>query len=132
MPINIDCFEKLLHSHPNQPFVKLVFHGLCEGFWSWADSNIRECLDTLDLSYLKLENKDEAQFLCDQRDHEVFKGWFSEAFSNKLLPGMYCMPIFTIPKPHSTDFQIVLSKGFGNPRGTWVRVWRVGVRVWNV
>jgi hypothetical protein len=28
--------------------------------------------------------------------------------------------------------RVVLSKGFGNPRGTWVRVWRVGVRVWNV
>jgi len=27
---------------------------------------------------------------------------------------------------------LVLSKGFRNPRGTRVRVWRVGVRVWNV
>ena len=27
---------------------------------------------------------------------------------------------------------IVLNKGFGNPRSTRVRVWRVGVRVWNV
>ena len=26
---------------------------------------------------------------------------------------------------------LVLSKGFGNPTGTWVRVWRVGVRVRN-
>ena len=27
---------------------------------------------------------------------------------------------------------VVLSKGFRNPRGTQVRVWRVGVRVGNV
>jgi len=32
----------------------------------------------------------------------------------------------------SGDMGIVLSKGFGNPRDTQVRVWRVGVRVWNV
>jgi len=28
--------------------------------------------------------------------------------------------------------RVVLRKGFRNPRGTWVRVWRVGVRVGNV
>jgi len=54
------------------------------------------------------------------------------SFQQKTLTRNVLHAHFTIPKPHSTDFQIVLSKGFGNPRGTWVRVWRVGVRVWNV
>jgi len=112
-PINVDHFEKLLHSHLNQPFVKSVCRGLCEGFWPWADSHIREYPDTLDLSYPKPENEDEAQFLCDQRDHEVFKGCFSEAFGDKLLPGMYCMPVFAIPKPHSTDLRMVTHQSAG-------------------
>jgi len=30
------------------------------------------------------------------------------------------------------QYSLVLSKGFRNPRGTQVRVWRVGVRVGNV
>jgi len=46
-------------------------------------------------------------FLRKQRDHEVFMGRFSEYFGDKLLPGMCCMPIFTIPKPHSMDLQMV-------------------------
>lgn len=112
-PINIDRFEKLLHSHPNQPFVKSVCRGLCEGFWPWADSHIGEYPDILDLSYPTPENENEAQFLRDQRDHEVFKGRFSEAFGDKLLPGMYCMPVFAIPKPHSTDLRMVTHQSAG-------------------
>ena len=34
-------------------------------------------------------------------------GHFSESFGDKLLPGMYCMPIFAIPKPHSMDLWMV-------------------------
>ena len=73
-PIYVDRFENLLQSHPNQPFIKSVCRGLCEGFWQWADSHIGEYPDTLNLSYPEPDNPDEAQFLCDQRDHEVFKG----------------------------------------------------------
>ena len=31
-PINVDHFESLLSSHPNQPFVQSVCRGLREGF----------------------------------------------------------------------------------------------------
>lgn len=41
-PINVDVFEKLLASHPNQPFVRSVCRGLHEGFWPWADTHIGE------------------------------------------------------------------------------------------
>ncbi|CCM06786.1 uncharacterized protein FIBRA_09085 [Fibroporia radiculosa] len=37
-PINVDRFESLLESHPNQPFVKSVCHALREGFWPWANT----------------------------------------------------------------------------------------------
>ena len=62
-PIFVDCFEKLLESHPNQPFVKSVCRGLWEGFWPWADTRFGEYPDTLDLSLPEPENPDEAQFL---------------------------------------------------------------------
>ena len=113
-PINVDRFEKLLQSHPNQPFVKSVCLGLCEGFWPWADTHSGEYPDTLDLSYPKTDNLDEANFLRDQRDHEIFKGCFSEAFGEKLLPGMYCMPVFAIPKPRSTDLRMVTHQSAGS------------------
>jgi hypothetical protein len=112
-PINVDRFEKLLLSHPNQPFVKSVCRGLREGFWPWADTHIDEYPDSLDLSFPIPDDVDEAQFLRDQRDHEIFKGRFSEAFGDKLLPGMYCMPIFAIPKPHSTDLRMVTHQSAG-------------------
>ena len=112
-PIFVDRFEKLLESHPNQPFVQSVCRGLREGFWPWADTHFGEYPDTLDLSLPEPQNPDEAQFLRDQRDHEIFKGRFSESFGDKLLPGMYCMPVFAVPKPHSTDLRMVTDQSAG-------------------
>ena len=112
-PIFVDRFEKLLESHPNQPFVKSVCRGLREGFWPWANTHIGEYPDTLDSSLPEPDNPDEAQFLRDQRDHEVFMGRFSEPFGDKLLPGMYCMLIFAVPKPHSTDLRMVTDQSAG-------------------
>ena len=62
-PIFVDCFEQLLKSHPNQPFVLLVCRGLHEGFWPWADTDIGEYPDTLDYSLPDPDNPDEAEFL---------------------------------------------------------------------
>ena len=41
-PINIDHFESLLCSHPNQPFVKSVCQGLQERFWPFANTHYGE------------------------------------------------------------------------------------------
>jgi hypothetical protein len=112
-PIFVDRFEDLLKSHPNQPFVKSVCRGFREGFWPWADTHFRDYPDTLDYSLPDPVNLDEAQFLRNQRDHEVFKGRFSESFGSKLLPGMYCMPIFAVTKPHSTDLRMVTDQSAG-------------------
>ena len=106
--------KKLLESHPNQPFVKSMCLGLCEGFWPWDDTLSGGYPDTLDASYPQTDNLEEANFLCDQHDHEIFKGHFSEAFGEKLLPGMYCMPVFSIEKPHSTDLWMVTHQSAGN------------------
>ena len=114
MPINVDCFELLLESHLNQPFVRSVCHGLHEGFWPWANTHSKEYPDILDLSSPQTDNPKEAQFLCDQCDHEIFKGHFSEAICEKLLSGMYCVPVFAIPKPHSTDLWMVTHQSTGN------------------
>ena len=71
--------------------------GVWEGFWPWANTHFGECPDILDLSLPEPENPDEAQFLHNQQGH-LFTGHFSESFGDKLLPGMYCMPIFAVPK----------------------------------
>jgi len=112
-PIFVNQFEELLESHPNQPFIKSVCHGLREAFWPWADTHIRDYPDTVDFLLSEPDNPEEAAFLWNQRDHEVFKGCFSESFGDKLLPGMYCMPIFAVPKPHSTDLWMVTDQSAG-------------------
>ena len=64
-PINIDKFEILLKTHPNQRFVKSVCKGLQEGFWPWADTLLDGYPTTHDESQ---PSKDDAQveFLCSQ------------------------------------------------------------------
>jgi len=62
-PIFIDRFEELLNSHPNQPFIASVCHGLCEGFWPWGNTHFREYPDTLDYLLPDPDNPDEAEFL---------------------------------------------------------------------
>ena len=114
-PIYVDCFKKHLKSHPNQPFVKSVCLGLHEGFWQWADTLSGGYPDTMDALYPQTDNLDKDNFLHDQHDHEILKRHFSEAFGEKLLPGMYCMPVFAIEKkPHSTDLQMVTHQSAGN------------------
>lgn len=49
-----------------------------------------------------------------QRDIEVAKNRFSAPFKHELLPGMYCMPIYAVPKPHSTDLRLVTDQSYGN------------------
>ena len=40
-------------------------------------------------------------------------GRFSDSFGDKLLPGMYSMPIHAIPKPNSNDFRLVTNQSVG-------------------
>jgi len=98
-PINVDCFEELLQDHPNQPFVRSVCHALREGFWPWAD--------TSDLSYPSISDNsmhtssktdEQIRFIHDQLHEEIRLGRVSESFGTDLYPGMYSVPMHTVPK----------------------------------
>ena len=105
-PIKVDVFEDLLKGHPNPSFVKSVCDGLCYGFWPWADIWKPNYPDELDLSRSQSDPTRE-EFLNDQRNHEVTKNRYSPSFGSNLLPGMYCMPIYAVPKPHSEKLRLV-------------------------
>jgi len=62
-PIFVDQFKEPLESHPNQPFVKSVCHGLCEGFWPWANTHIGDYPDTVNFLLPEPDNPEEAAFL---------------------------------------------------------------------
>ena len=53
-PINVDLFQTLLSSHPNQPLINSICHGLCEGFWPFAKFG-DSTPDTWDNSACQLE-----------------------------------------------------------------------------
>ncbi|KAF9528414.1 hypothetical protein CPB83DRAFT_791773, partial [Crepidotus variabilis] len=48
----------------------------------------------------------------DQAIHECGKDRFSEPFPT-LLPGMYCTPVYAVPKPHSNDLRMVMDHSAG-------------------
>jgi hypothetical protein len=113
-PININRFQSLLSTHPNQLFVKSVCKGLREGFWPWADTLIEGYPTTHDESQLGVRGADETNFLRNQVQIEQDKGRFSLSFGNDLLPGMYSMPIHVVPKPGSSDLRMVTDHSFGS------------------
>ncbi len=46
-------------------------------------------------------------FFSDQLRHELERGRYSSSLGNTLLPRMFCMPIYAVPKPGSTDLRLV-------------------------
>ena len=112
-PIRVDVFESYLTSHPNQPFVKSVCKGLREGFWPWAETPLPGYPITNDESKPTPIDPKKAEFLRTQRDTELSKGRFSPPFTHDLLPGMYCMPIYAVPKPHSSTLRLVTDQSYG-------------------
>ena len=113
-PINVNQFEFLLQSHPNQAFVQSVCKGLCEGFCPWANTLKPGYPTTHDASLPTPTEKSDAAFLHSQKDLEVQKERFLPSFGTKLLPGMYSMPIHAVPKPHSTDMRMVTDQSAGS------------------
>jgi len=112
-PVKIDVFESLLKDHPNSAFVKSVCTGLREGFWPWADTSTGDFPLTHDETRPPASDSRKASFLRDQCLKERHKGYFSESFGTKLLPGMYSMPIHAVPKPHSDDLRMVTDHSAG-------------------
>ncbi|RDX39626.1 hypothetical protein OH76DRAFT_1325359, partial [Lentinus brumalis] len=112
-PIQVDRFEALLADHPNQPFVQSVTRGLREGFWPFADEKPPEYPETWDEVRPPLAEERARQFLRDQRDEEIRLGRYSPSFGPNLLPGMYCMPVHVVPKPHSDKFRLINNQSAG-------------------
>jgi hypothetical protein len=112
-PVHVDVFEAYLATHPNQPFVKSVCDGLREGFWPWADVPKAGYPTTNDESKPAPNDSKKAAFLRAQRDKELAKNRFFPPLMQGLLPGMYCMPIYAVPKPHSTDLRLVTDQSYG-------------------
>ena len=95
-PFNINKFELLLASHPNQPFVSSVMRSLREGFWpfdrgEWEDecSNVIKnyASEDIDLDAIR-----------QYRDREVEAKRWSGALPEDfiLLPGMKVSPLFIV------------------------------------
>ena len=112
-PVRVEIFETYLISHPNQPFVKSVCNGLREGFWPWAETPKPGYPTTVDESRPTPTDTKKADFLRAQRDVELAKDRFSPLLEHGLLPGMYCMPIYAVPKPHSADLRLVTDQSYG-------------------
>jgi len=92
---------------PKPTFVLFVCQGLEEGFWPWATTT-REGYPCIN-NESKLSPKDpsKAEFLRVQRDLEKGKERFLPSFGRDLLPGMYCMPNYAVPKPNSTNYHLI-------------------------
>ncbi|KAE9383107.1 hypothetical protein BT96DRAFT_844542, partial [Gymnopus androsaceus JB14] len=105
-PINVDRFETLLNSHPNQSFVQSVCTGFRQGFWPRALIDNPEIPIILDRSR-KLHDPQHLAFACEQRDKEIAEKRFSPTFP-ALLPGMQCVPVVVVPKPHTNKFRLAV------------------------
>ena len=107
-PINVDRFEELLVTHPNRPFVESVCWGLRHGFWPpGGDTHSGIYPETHDASLPTPLAKERADFMETQCQIEVDSGRFSHSFGSSLLPGMYCMPVYAVPKPDSEDLRLI-------------------------
>jgi hypothetical protein len=112
-PINVDALEHRLKKHPNQPFVKSVLRSLRFGFWPWAETDLEGYPSTWDNSHHPLKTEREMEFVQEQTHIEEQAGRFSPPFGPDLLPGMYSVPIHTVPKPGSDKLRLVVDHSDG-------------------
>ena len=113
-PIKVDNLRRLTNAHPNRPFVESVLEGLESGFWPWAVTNREGYPVTHDESKLVKFSEEKEEFLLSQLKHEQELDRMSHEFGETLLPGMYCMPQYVVPKPHSNGWRLVNDQSAGN------------------
>ena len=112
-PINIPLFQTLLSDHLNRPFVDSVLDGLREGFWPWANT-LSPCLPPTHAQGPNGQyDNAHLSFFRAQLQHELDQGRYLPSLGNQLLPGMYSMPIYAVPKPGSTDLRLVNNHSAG-------------------
>jgi len=106
-PMNVGVLEELTTAHPNRVFVRSVLEGLSNGFWPWA-STVKEGYPLMwDESRCIQLSPEKEEFMRKQVKHEVSMGRMSHEFGMNILPGMYCMPNYVVPKPHTDDLRLV-------------------------
>jgi hypothetical protein len=106
-PIKVNIFERLLRTHPNQPFVRSICKGLREGFWPWADTSDPLLPTSWDNSSLYPLDPNHESTIANDIQNELAADRYSPPFGPDLLPGMFSMPLFVIPKPHSVKCRVV-------------------------
>ena len=106
-PINVSRLRSLTSTHPNRLFVDSVLEGLSNGFWPWADTSLEGYPVTHDESRPLRLSPEKEEFLLKQIEHERDLDRISPSFGQDLLPGMYCMPSFVVPKPHGNGWRLV-------------------------
>jgi hypothetical protein len=112
-PIKVDRLECLLGEHPNPSLIKSVCRSLRTGFWPQANTHHKTYPVTWDNSQRTVKSQAEQEFLESQMDKEVASGRYSEDFGPDLLPGMYCSPIHTVPKPGTDTFRLINDQSDG-------------------
>ena len=112
-PIKVNRFQELLSRHPNQPTVRSVCRSLRDGFWPCANTHHETYPVTWDNSHRPIKTDAERNFLESQIDKEVAAGRYSDDFGPELLPGMYCSPIHTVPKPGTDTFRLINDQSHG-------------------
>ena len=105
------CESRRLRKAVTQP-PKYQIHYIClrrptSRFWPWADTLNPSNPDMLNLSNTIRTDDAQKQFFAAQLHHEHEKGQYSKSVSRVPLRGMFCMPIYAVPKPHSSDFRLV-------------------------
>ena len=106
-PINVSKLRSLTAAHPNRLFVESVLEGLSNGFWPWANTSLEGYPVTHDESRPLRLSPEKEEFLLNQIQHERDLGRISPSFGQELLPGMYCMPNFVVPKPHGNGWRLL-------------------------
>src|SRR6202522_4874140 len=106
-PVKVEELRKVTRNHPNQPFVESVLEGLSNGFWPWASTNMEGYSLTHDKSKHVALTAEKEEFISAQIKHEQVMDRMSNGFGQELLPGMYCMPQYVVPKPHTNAWWIV-------------------------
>ena len=104
-PVKVEALSRLTSLHPNRPFVESAVEGFRSGFWPWASTNKEGYPLTHDESKAIHLTEEREEFLLIKHEQDLER--MSDAFKDDLLPGMYCMPHYIVPKPHASGWRLV-------------------------
>jgi hypothetical protein len=112
-PIKVDKLEALLADHKNPLLVESVCASLRTSFWPKADTHYHTYPVTWDNSHWSIRTQAKEDFISAQIQKEVATQRYSEDFGPELLPGMYCSPIHTVPKPETDTLWLINNQSAG-------------------